>query len=314
MKKIVFISIACITNLFYAQTTINFETLTVPESGFYNGSTDYTGSGESQHITYSEDIANFYVDYTNTGTFDFWSGFAYSNQTDLVTASFTNYSAYSSAGGGANGSSNYGFVFTFGDTMTFNETVNISSIMVANGVWTYHYMNGTDGSGTGTYVAGDFLKLIITAVFDDGTLGETVEFNLADFTNGNAYIIEDWTIIDLSSLGNVSGLKFQLETLDDFTPFYFGLDDIVFTETLGNQDVLLENNISIYPNPTKNRINITNVLNANISISDLNGKVIFRKENCLETEKINFNNSNQGIYFIKIEGENTSILRKLIIK
>ena len=225
-------------------TTVTFEELAVPDTGYFNGSTAYdVTTGGTQIISYEDNDANFYVNYTavyNNGNFqyDYWNGFAYSNQTDLTTASYTNYSAYSPNGGGANGSSVYGFVYTYsGDTMTFDQTVKVKSIQITNSVWAYKFMDGSDGTGH-DFTTDDFFKLTITAVLDDNstlgdssddTLGDSIDFYLADFTNGNAYIIGDWTNVDLSTLGNVKGLKFTLEASDPLTPFYFAMDDLVYS-------------------------------------------------------------------------------------
>ena len=120
MKTKLLITLLFITNTIIAQN-IGFESLTVPASGYFNGSTEYSGSGNEEVITYEEDIANFHVNYTDTGAYDYWSGFAYTNQTDLNTASYTNYSAYSS-NGGANNSNNYVIAYLYeADEITFDD-------------------------------------------------------------------------------------------------------------------------------------------------------------------------------------------------
>ena len=58
---------------------------------------------------------------------------------------------------------------------------------------------------------------------------------LADFTAEAAeedYILDAWTWVDLSSLGEVSGLQFTLSSSDNGeygmnTPAYFAIDDIM---------------------------------------------------------------------------------------
>ncbi len=216
MKTTLFFFYALFATFFaYSQSIVDFEALQVPASGYFNGSTQYTGNGSTQTINYSDNGLNLFVNYTDAGSYDYWSGFAYSNQTDLTTASYTNYSAYSPNGGGTNNSSNYVIAYSYsGDEILFDNTVSISSLDITNAVCTYHYMNGSDGSGIGTFEAGDFFKITITGVLADGTDGGTVNFYLADFTNGNNYIIDDWTTVDLSSLGQIKGLKFQLSSSD----------------------------------------------------------------------------------------------------
>jgi hypothetical protein len=329
MKKKLLLFTLLATNLIIAQTTVTFENLTVPASGYFNGSNEYTGTGESQIISYEDEMANFYINYTavydDNGNFqyDYWNGFAYSNQTDLNTASYTNYSAYSPNGGGANGSNSYGFVYSYsGDTMTFDQTVNVQSIQITNSVWAYKFMDGSDGSGH-DFETGDYFKLTITGVIDDNntlgdgnddTLGNSIDFYLADFTNGNSYIIGDWTNVDLSALGNVKGLKFSMEASDSYTPYYFAMDDLVYSTTLSTPENEITSNIKMYPNPTKNIVFFKNTVNATISVVDINGKTILAKQNCLNNESIDISDLKTGIYLVKIENDNNSIIKKLIIQ
>jgi hypothetical protein len=80
----------------------------------------------------------------------------------------------------------------------------------------------------------DWFKLTIIGLDGVGAQIGSVEFYLADFRfadNGQDYIVEDWTFVDLSSLGAVRGLDFALESSDTAfgflnTPSYFALDDI----------------------------------------------------------------------------------------
>jgi len=329
MKKQLPLITFFIANFIFAQTTVTFEDLPVPNSGYFNGSTQSTATDNSAEIiTYQDQIANFYVNYTavyDNGTFqyDYWNGFAYSNQTDLNTASYTNYSAYSPNGGGANGSSNYGFVYTYsGDTMTFDQVVNVQSVQITNSVWAYKFMDGSDGSGH-DFQTGDYFKLTITAVLDDNgtlgvsgddTLGNSVDFYLADFTNGNATIIGDWTTVDLSSLGNVKGLKYEMSASDTYTPYYFAMDDLVYSTTLSLSENNSISNIKLYPNPVNNILNINNCKNASIKIMDINGKQIYSNANCNQTEQIDLSNYSSGIYFAKIVLDNKVITKKIIKK
>ncbi len=315
MKKNLFLTsvlIAFFSFALNAQTIVDFESLAVPDTGFYNGSADYSGSGNQETFTYSENGANFYVNYTNTGSYDYWSGFAYSNQTNLTTADWTNYSAYADPAGGAENSSNYVIAYTYaGDSIMFDNIIHIDSVKITNSVWAYHYMNGSDGSGSGTYTADDYFKLSITGISNSGSYTGTVDFYLADFTNGNSYIIDNWTNVNLSDLGNVKGLKFYLSALDTYTPYYFCMDNLAYSDAVSvkNND---NTDIAVYPNPVKDIANITNILNSAIIVSDISGKIIFSKNNCKELEKINLSSLKSGIYFITVKNSNKTITKKII--
>ena len=79
-----------------AQSVATFDDLTLSSKSFWNGS-DQSGSFKSSDIT-------FYNSYTTEWAS--WSGFAYSNMTDVTTAGYGNqYSAIT--GHGYYGSTNY---------------------------------------------------------------------------------------------------------------------------------------------------------------------------------------------------------------
>ncbi len=301
----------------------NFDDLIVPESGYFNGSTEHSGTiGSTETFFYISDWVQYYVNYTLEDGYDYWSGMAYSNQTDLITADWLNYSAYANNpdGGGAEESVSYGFAYI---NTYLNEPVNIMmelpvketgilGFYVCNSVWAYHYMNGTDGVGNGTYETGDFFKLIFTLNYKNGNK-ETFDFYLADFTNGNSYIIDDWTFVDLSSYNAIYEINVTCESTDELTPTYFCIDNIS-----GDVSGIIQqkhiNRISLYPNPAKNIVHIQNVLNTNISVIDITGKTVYTKTNCFENEQINVSNLVSGIYFVQIENRNQTFTKKLIVE
>ncbi len=320
MKRNLFLTAVLIVlffNTFNAQTTIDFESLTVPDEGFYDGSSDHSGTiNSTETFTYELADANFYVTYTQGDGYGFWNAFAYSNQMDKVTQGWTNYSSYAdhTNGGGANGSSNY--IFSYGgDSIMFDETVSIQNAMFTNSTYAYLYM--TDGSGY-TYTTDDYFILKITGILNDNTETGTIDFYLADFTNGNSYIIDDWTTVDLSSLGNVDGLKFSFASSDVGTwgintPLYYCLDDITYSSASSVKNNKFSKSF-VYPNPAKDYVNIDKILNANIQINNISGKTVYTKNNCSENEKVNISNLNSGIYFIRIENNNEVFTKKLIVK
>ncbi len=309
---------AAVLIIFMMQTItaqiVTLENLPVPDSGYYNGSTDHSGTvGSTETFYYTDQDATFNVTYTLEDSYDYWSGFAYSNQTDLNTANYTNYSAYSPAGGGAGGSSNYIFAYIFGAaSMTFDVPVTLSSVAITNTVWAYRYMNGTDGVGTGTYEDGDYFKLKITGLNADGEDTLSLDFYLADFTGGNSNIVGDWTTVDLTSLGVVSGLKFELEALDNYTPYYFCMDNLAYS-TLGIEESIL-NEVSIYPNPAENELHISQVENAVLTLFDLQGHKLQHKEHCDLNEKMDVSQLNPGVYFLTVTKNQQTKTQKIIVK
>lgn len=90
---------------------------------------------------------------------------------------------------------------------------------------------------------------------------------------------------------------------------------VVFNPTLKVATNLIEDSaISIYPNPAKDFLNITNTsifeLKA-VSIIDTLGKIIYTGTN---TDKINVSNLENGMYLVKIELSNSTTVTKHFIK
>lgn len=105
-------------------------------------------------------------------------------------------------------------------------------------------------------------------------------------------------------------LSFVLEDYDaEFrnTNTYLGCDEAA--TTLSEQNVIFEDAYSIYPNPTKDIINI-NVQNEVVitEIYDFTGKLILTTN----TNKIDISNFNNGIYIFKLSTDKKSEIKKII--
>ncbi|MBC5834818.1 T9SS type A sorting domain-containing protein [Flavobacterium sp. F372] len=83
---------------------------------------------------------------------------------------------------------------------------------------------------------------------------------------------------------------------------------------LGTEEFGIDNEISIYPNPTSSIVNIKSGYNINsIVISDITGNVVFESKNTNNTDLIlDINNYASGIYFANISNEKGNIIKKII--
>jgi hypothetical protein len=225
------------------QTTVTFEnpTLSQPLSGpntFQNGSTlsppgSFTTAGATFNNSYN-------------ATFDTWSGWAYSNVTNVTTPGFGNqYAAYALPNGGGDNSSNFGVAFTFnpGDaTIQLPVGMRPASVRLTN--TTYAALSMRDGDQFAKKFGGtsgndpDFFLLTITGLNGQNQPTGSVNFYLADYRftdNSLDYIVAQWTTVDLSALGeDTSRLSFALTSSDVGafgmnTPAYFALDNLVLT-------------------------------------------------------------------------------------
>ncbi|MBK9590470.1 MAG: DUF4465 domain-containing protein [Crocinitomicaceae bacterium] len=127
---------------------------------------------------------------------------------------------------------------------------------------------------------------------------------MADFRfplDADDYIIDEWTFVDLTSLGAVKGLEFVLTSTDTTggfgmnNPAYFAAEN--FEVSLGVE----ENEISeleVYPNPTTGLVKIQTQFNEQISIYDAAGKLIFSEIVSTSSFEIDLSDFENGLYFI----------------
>lgn len=81
---------------------------------------------------------------------------------------------------------------------------------------------------------------------------------------------------------------------------------------LGVNQSILEN-INIYPNPTRNILNISNAESADIQVYDMLGRMIIAKGNISLNEELNVSGMNTGTYFIQITKDGSSTTKKFIV-
>ncbi len=236
MKFTYLLLILCCSTTFAAVATFE-DTPLASEShygGSYSGSTGFVSGDASFNHTDSEDWG--------------WDGFSYSNETDTTTAGWANqHSAYLAES--SDGTNQYGVCYVPSWSVT-KATISLGAVSgedynsTLNGMWitntTYTYWSMKNGDDFAKKFGGDtgndqdWLKLTITGIKADGSTSEVpVEFYLADFRfddNSMDYIIDEWTWVDLSSLGDVVELQFSMDTSDysygfPNTPYYFALDN-----------------------------------------------------------------------------------------
>lgn len=321
MKKI---SFACVSIMLtgcifvsgsLAQNTADFENLNLASESYYDGGQDYSGSGETESFNYNSGGVNFTVNFKDWGGgMTSFSGMAYSNQTDLENAVDTNYSAYANPAGGANGSDNYGVFypsFSGGDSVFFDDPVNLDYAFFTNHVWTYHYINGTDSTGEGEFQQGDYMVLYAVAYNESNQITDSVEIDLADFTGGNSYILDNWTQVDLSSMDSVKYLKFKISSSDYMAPTYMCIDDLTYTSLTGKPEAKKEQ-VNVYPVPFNDKIYIDGASNAHYKLYDACGQLIRSGKLNTKHENIPAGNLPAGMYYINIDTEDKRIVRKII--
>lgn len=150
----------------------------------------------------------------------------------------------------------------------------------------------------------------LTHVMPEGdTSVQTYEYNLTTFTN--------WT-------GDVDYVRIRVADLDNPTsgkPLHNGLiiiDDIVFSydPTLSNQEEVLSNEFSMYPNPNNGELNISSQGTINkVEFFDITGKQVMVSGAFTNHTLLNVSHLNQGIYLVRLtDQKNNVVVKKLVIK
>lgn len=217
-------------------------------SNLYDGA--YTG--------YEDAATGLYMGLNVTGGYGYASGgFAMSRYNDMTTAGYLNqcsvyYNDPDTHMGGHDGSATFAVAYGYYDDpatsvsydsrpkMYFKDgkEYTVESAWVTNNTYAVlSMMNGDSFAKKFSYADKDWYKLTITGYKADGvTVTGTVEVYLADFRKKSSPgILTEWKQVDLSVLGKVNKLLFNVSSSDAGqyglnTPAYFCIDDISVTK------------------------------------------------------------------------------------
>lgn len=100
---------------------------------------------------------------------------------------------------------------------------------------------------------------------------------------------------------------------------YVGGDNGTVLKFSGTPNGISENiifsEINFFPNPAKGSTQINNIdPGCKIILENLSGQTVKSETAENNSEKINLENISPGIYFIRIESENQTVVRKLIVE
>ena len=213
----------------------------------YMSSLIYDMSGTEPYYWYDEGNTELCHTFPyNYGSFAYWGGGnAVSNYANLDYEVYGDYmnqlTVYGEEGmGGHNGSANFCMHFGYKDDSGYNGTEELSSIMFADGVARivdHMWVNNScyalncyyNGNGlTAPLTESDRVWIIATGYdANDECVGEAT-FYLAYGTDA---IVREWTKWELSSLGKVVRIEFNLSGTSDNSygfsqPAYFAYDDV----------------------------------------------------------------------------------------
>ena len=326
MKKIYF-SLAVLTSLsFTAQNS--FETITLPGNETYWDGSDYSGTSNGAGLfdtTIVENGLEFPNQYDTTwgANYGYWSaGWAFTNETPDTLQGYAG--LYSSFAGGANTGTNYAIGKNGSEITVANGQesyileVNITntnyaaSSMQTGDAFAKPFGSPNDANGNPDGTNGeDWFLLTITGWDAQGNVTDSVLFYLADYRFADStqdYIVKNWTAVDLSTLGMVNKVTFKLSSSDVGqygmnTPAFFAIDDVV---TSAASIVEVESDeITAYPNPATDRINLLTSIGSTVQLFDIEGKLVYESITTNSRTVITTSGLKNGVYFIKEVTENS---------
>jgi hypothetical protein len=288
--------------------------------------TAWFGQPTNGQETFTSGLFEFENSYDTT--YGSWSGWAYTNITDNTTPGWSN--QFGNITGSGESSSQFGVFNQSFDGYQRIRVNNNNNPLILSGAYitntTYAYLSMLNGDmfatqfGDTSNTAGgeDWFLLTIYGINDTLGYSDSIEFYLADYRfadNTQDYIIDQWTWVDLTSLGSVYGLDFKLTSSDVGqygmnTPAYFAMDNLMVDFTNVNETT--SNIITAYPNPTTGILNIETDINTKISLYNINGQLI--KTTISNSNQISWDLSilNSGVYFIQSENNGIISTQKVV--
>lgn len=324
MKKCIAVAAIMLGANFAQAQTINFEDLTVPASGYWKGMSAVPKDSGFQSAV------GFFVNSWDTSWGGTWSGWGFSNRKDSTSLSYATNELASIAAGGNNNSNNYAVAYQSynpsNNLIRLPKDYQLGWVYLTNSTIAYRSMQNGDGFakkfGGATGNDPDFFKVRFTGWYNGVAKMDTVDFYLADFrdtNNTNDYIVKDWKLCNLSTLGKCDSVTFSMASSDTSafgmnTPAYFCFDDLTIIFT-GLEELTAQNAIQVYPNPFQQEFSITNQESKTIKaeLLSLNGMSLgVRQIEAKQTMKWNTQRLSAGTYFLRINSGEKTYFQKLV--
>ena len=263
----------------------DFENITVPADGHMSISTEE----DDDRTEFTSGDFEFATGCMHD--WDYWYWFGYANQTDTEYKTLAD-QWKNVVGGGYDGSSNYGVAYTaefngpcYVNVLNHGDGIVVPGFYITNN--SYAYAAITEGELAKKFGKNDWFLLTITGYDANDEVTGTKEYYLADLRDEDkAYIINDWRYVDLSSLGKVKKLGFELTSSDNDptfgmkTPAYFCFDNFGAEGT----EVLPEKNVDLTPTGINEVSSETTVAT---SVFDLQGRRVASAAKGLSIVKMN---------------------------
>jgi Domain of unknown function (DUF4465)/PEP-CTERM motif len=235
---------------------VGFEDLSFPTGqSFWNGTDSIPNDGKGQNNQFTSQgvrFGNYHQDdqYQDSKgvwqSYTYWDGWAYSKMQDASKQGYGYQYQHAAIPGGGYQSANYGVAYVDSAGPPWAE-INLPAqrrlqgMYVTNTSYAYWSMKDGDNQAKALGSPNDWVLLTIHGYDAAGSPIGSVPFYLADFRGLGGKpgtIVDQWTWVDLSSLGDARTLKFMLDenvenkwTYDEVHysmnhPSYFAIDNL----------------------------------------------------------------------------------------
>ena len=221
MKKVfLFAAAALMSTAMYADLQVaDFENINLAPESKFAFATDTVVGLES---------GSFQVQQTVSYDGTYVCGAVISSYTDTAFASYAD--AYKSVAGGAYEGQNYAVWYEDGwtpNSIKLNEAAVVPGMFVCNNNYAYNSMKYGDAMAGEPFGETDYFTLVVYAKLNGVGVNARVFVDLAEGTK----IMDQWTWVDLSSLGEIDELTFafsgsRANGYGVLTPSYFCIDNI----------------------------------------------------------------------------------------
>jgi len=312
MKLIVSTLLCLVVCLANSQAVADFENIQMPDESYLKDSGVDGG--------FSSGAVFLPNQYTDAGSFDFWSGWVISNLTDTITPGFINEaSAY--AGSGFNGSDNYAVCYAPSQGFIHSTVLGgeASGLYITNS--TYTALSMRDGDAFAKKFGGssgndpDSLVVSFHAFYKGVRSVDSVLVYLADYTfedNSKDYILKEWSYVDLSELGMADSIQCTMYSSDIGafginTPTYFCVDNVAIDILYANENLENHARPRVYPNPARDYIYLDGLDHSAIRIYNSFGQCVKASNDF--NGSLDISDIAPGRYFIKIRNQVISFIK-----
>jgi hypothetical protein len=203
----------------------------------------------------------------------------------------------------------------------FDITYEVVGMYVNNHPWPY-YENIYGGAfARALNQEGDYFKLIIRGLDENGIESGSVEYLLAEYKDGELIQSTNWEWLDLSSLGRVKGLSITFQSTDMSTygmntSAYFCLDKLQLRDQRTGIQSPHSVTTKVYPNPASDWLTIESRSKIEqITVSDISGKTVYQNNNIADFRlNIPVSTLAKGTYIVRLVDKSGVSVQKFIKK